>query len=477
MNGYLSIPAALIAAALAGVWFMRNERRGTPERTVLFFLAYLITEAALYESQSRIPAGLIHPGLGADPNPGDDLIETAFSFRLLDILIPLALWARLLGSRGRGGAAIPAFAWAGFLAWLGLAGVQGLVLGSDRNLLLFEGKALVYLGLLFVVLGADLRVMVTSRAFERLVLSAAAVAVLLTGAHAAGVEINQTIPILPLDRFGVVGTDAASIFGAMAIVTLVLAATRDEGRLAMLGATAAFMAPALIAQQRAALLGLGVSIVFVLALSLLAPERVRVTPAEGSVLIVGLVFVVGTLALVGAGVQGKPFSLPFISSVEQTFARGDKALSAESRVNQWNAAPLVIDDRPWTGWGLGKTYLYYDPGPKGFIRTNLTHNIGLDLLLRTGLIGLGLFAAALLASIAVGVRMWRKATDPFVAALALASSAIVLALISKGMVESLFEKYRLAALLGLVVGIGLTTLSRELVRERTPAELGEGTLT
>lgn len=470
MNGYLSIAAALGAAAIAGVWFLRNEKRGTPEKSVLFFLVFLVVEAALYESQSRIPAGLVHPGLGADPNPTDDLIETAFSFRLLDILIPLALWARLLGRRGRGGAAFPTLAWVGFLGWLGLAGLQGFFLSNQSDLLLFEGKALLYLGLLFVVLGADLRVMASSRAFERLVFAAAAVAVLLTGAHAAGVEMNLDIPILPLDRFGVVGTDAASIFGAMAVITLVLSVTRSSNRLPMLGATVAFIAPALVAQQRAALLGLGVSILFVCALALFSPHRLRVTPAEGAVLGLGLVFVVGTLALVGAGVQGKPFTLPFVSSVEQTFARGDKALSAESRVNQWKAAPHVIAERPWTGWGLGRTYLYYDPGPKGFIETNLTHNIGLDLLLRTGVIGLGLFTAALLVSVWVGVRVWRKASDPVLAALALASAAIILAMVSKGLVESLFEKYRLAALLGLVVGIGLATLSRELARRREPTE-------
>ena len=470
MNGYLSILAALVATAILGVWFIRNERRRTPEKTVLFFLAFLIIEAVVYESQSRIPAGLVHPGLGADPNPGDDLIETAFSFRLLDILIPVALGARLLGARSRGGSALPTFAWVGFLAWLGLAAMQGFLLGNSLDLLLFEGKALVYLGLLFVVLGADLRVMVSSLAFERLLLGAAAAAVLITGINAAGVELDLPIPIFPLDRFGVVGTDAASIFGALAVITLVLAATRESGRLPLLGATAAFMAPALIAQQRAALLGLGVSIVFVCALALAAPQRIRVTAAEGGLLVLALVFVVGTLALVGAGVQGKPFTLPFVSSVEQTFARGDKALSAESRVNQWNAAPDVIADRPWTGWGLGKTYLFYDPGPKDFIRTNLTHNIGLDLLLRTGVIGLGLFSVAFLVSLGVGIRVWRRARDPLVAALALASSAIVIALVSKGMVESLFEKYRLAALFGLVVGIGLTALSRDLVRQRQPRE-------
>ncbi|MGI9659139.1 MAG: O-antigen ligase family protein [Gaiellaceae bacterium] len=466
MNGYLSILAALVAIVILGIWFVRNERRRTPEKTVLFFLAFLIAEAVIYKSQSRIPAGLVHPVLGGDPNPGDDLIETAFSFRLLDILIPVALGARLLGSRGRGGSALPTFAWLGFLAWLGLAAIQGMLLGNSLDLLLFEGKALVYLGLLFVVLGADLRVMVMSRAFERLLLGAAAAAVLMTGANAAGIEFDLPIPIIPLDRFGVVGTDAASIFGALAVVTLVLAATRESGRLPLLGATVAFMAPALIAQQRAALLGLGVSIAFVCLLALAAPQRIRVTAAEGGLLVLALAFVVGTLALVGAGVQNKPFALPFVSSVEQTFGRGDKALSAESRVNQWNAAPLVIADRPWTGWGLGKTYLFYDPGPRDFVRTNLTHNIGLDLLLRTGVIGLGLFGAAFFASLAVGIRVWRRASDPLVAALALASAAIVAALISKGMVESLFEKYRLAAFLGLIVGIGLTTLSRELVRKR-----------
>lgn len=465
MSGYVSVVAALIVAALLGHWFIRNERKGVPEKTILFFLGFLILEAAIYQSQTRIPAGLIHPGFGVDPNPKDDLIETAFSFRLLDILIPLALWARLLGQRRRGGAALPTLAWAALLAWVSLAAVQGFILGNQTDLLLFEAKTVVYLGLLFVVLGADLGKMVSSRAFQRLLVAAAAVAVIVTATDAAGVEADLEIPLFPFSSFGLVGADAASIFGALGLVTLALAVTRASNRIPLLAMTAALMAPALIAQQRAALLGLGVSVILFCLFILLAPHRLKVTFAEGAVLLVGLVFVVGAVALVGAGVQGKPFAIPFVSSVEQSFARGDKALSAESRVNQWKAAPDVIAQRPWVGSGLGTTYLFYDPGPKDFIRSNLTHNVGLDLLIRTGIVGLALFSAALAALLWIGVRVWRTASDPVLAALAMAGAVIVSGLVAKGMVESLFEKYRLAAFMGLMVGIGLATLSRQLVRK------------
>ena len=136
MNGYLSILSALLAAGVAGVWFMRNERARKPERTVLFFLVFLIVEAALYESQSRIPAGLIHPGLGADPNPGDDLIETSFSFRLLDILIPpCSLGAPAQPVVNRGGAALPTFAWVGFLRLAGTCRCsRGSALGEPAEI-------------------------------------------------------------------------------------------------------------------------------------------------------------------------------------------------------------------------------------------------------------------------------------------------------------------------------------------------------
>ena len=93
------------------------------------------------------------------------------------------------------------------------------------------------------------------------------------------------------------------------------------------------------------------------------------------------------------------------------------------------------------------------------LRTDLTHNIILDLfLMRTGLIGLILFVSALGVSLYEGIQVWRRHPDRFVAVLALGLVAVILGLVSKGMVESIFEKYRLACLLGLMLGMLRSTV-------------------
>jgi O-antigen ligase len=108
---------------------------------------------------------------------------------------------------------------------------------------------------------------------------------------------------------------------------------------------------------------------------------------------------------------------------------------------------------PILGYGLGETYTYFEPGPNLYVQTDLTENIGLDLWLRTGLIGLGLFVVALVVSLVNGLSAWRLHPDRMVAVLALGLVAAVVGLIAKGQVESIFENYRLATLLGLTLGM------------------------
>jgi O-antigen ligase len=86
-------------------------------------------------------------------------------------------------------------------------------------------------------------------------------------------------------------------------------------------------------------------------------------------------------------------------------------------------------------------------------QSKLTHNILLDLALRTGVVGLILFVVAVALTFRDGVRTWLRQSDDRIAALALACTAALAALLAKGMVESLFEKYRLAVFLGLLVGV------------------------
>ena len=117
----------------------------------------------------------------------------------------------------------------------------------------------------------------------------------------------------------------------------------------------------------------------------------------------------------------------------------------------------LIADRPVLGWGLGKTYYYFEPGSMEFFKLDITHNVGLDILLRTGAVGFLLFLAALATSIFGALRTWYRSQEELIAALALGVTAAVLGLIGKGMAESILEKYRIAVVLGLFLGILLST--------------------
>ena len=86
----------------------------------------------------------------------------------------------------------------------------------------------------------------------------------------------------------------------------------------------------------------------------------------------------------------------------------------------------------------------------------MTHNIFGDLLLRSGAVGLVLFLLAFaMTSTAAARRWWSQRSDPM-AAFALGVGAAVAGLVGKAMAESLFEKYRLAAALGLGIGVMLS---------------------
>ena len=161
--------------------------------------------------------------------------------------------------------------------------------------------------------------------------------------------------------------------------------------------------------------------------------------------------------------------IPFSHSLTKALTGGEKKLSAQDRVNQFDAARALIAQRPITGWGLGKTITYYEVGFRQFIVTYITHNIAIDLLLRTGAVGLALFVLALCASLAQGIGVWRNATDPLVAAVALASVAILAGWVAHGMVESLFEHVQLAPLFATMLGLAQAAASQQRESARAAA--------
>ena len=175
----------------------------------------------------------------------------------------------------------------------------------------------------------------------------------------------------------------------------------------------------------------------------------------------------------------------FINGVVEVEADDSVQPRTELRAHEWReeterARPHqpvprsahVDRSTPHDRLGLGKTITYYEVGFKEYVVTYLTHNIFIDLLLRTGAVGLLLFLCAVIGSFAQGFTALRHATDPMVAATALAAVTIMSGWLAHGLVESLFEHVQLAPLFGVTIGLAQAAVSQ--LRDR--AEVYEQTL-
>jgi O-antigen ligase len=456
--------AALFAGALFA-WFLSLERAGRSVIVVLTILGLVVIETVLYSSQNAIPSGLFHPS-GGD-----------FSLRLLDVVIPLALAARVAG-RGIGRRMDATwFWWAVFVIWLMVAGVMGVLAGNDRELLAYEAKAIMYLGVFVLAAGVRPEEYLEHRRLDRFLYGASLLAAITIVMDRGELRLHIDNPVLPLDNAGTLAADAGTVLGSLGVVALALAVCRTERRLGLLFASAPLLYAAAISDQRAAVLGVGVAMGMLVILCALRPQRVKATPTEvGLVLLV----VVGLFMLppfVNA-VAGEPeVRAPLVTTIERTFGGEGNQLSAESRVDQWRTARIIIAERPFLGSGLGATYSFWDPGPETFIETNLTHEIYLDLWLRTGIIGLVFFVIASLLTIRGGVRTWWRGADIDVASFAAGMTAVFVGLLGKGLVESLFEKYRLATFMGLVIGMVCSAIpAHARLRAREPVVEGSQAL-
>ena len=446
--GFAAVAAISLFWCLVGL-----ERAGNSSTTVLVVLWVLVLDAALYSDPNEVPVGLFHPGVGADPDPTDEILESAISFRLVDLFIPIAIGARLYARGLPERIRIASLYLLAFLAWLACAGVIGSINGNASGLIAFELKAILYLGLFGLVASMSVRSFVDGRGLLWLLYGAAAFATTLIFMDGFGYVVRLDIPLLPVPRFGDLGADAAGIFVSLGLIALALALVRETGRLRLLAAAGPLLLSPAASGQRAVILTLIVSLTTFAVVAFATRRPLRATPTEfallGAVVIsLAAVPAVGSLALGSSDAR-----LPFEQEVQETFTSRGKQQSAQSRLNQWKKARELIEERPVTGWGLGKTYEHYDAGHLEFFETNYTHNVATDLLMRTGAIGLVLFVLAIVLSFVDGLRAWRRQTDDLAAVLGLASAAIIAGLLARGMVESLFEKYRLAALLGVVLGI------------------------
>jgi hypothetical protein len=455
MNGPLSIGLALVVSILLLAWFTGAERQG--RATSLFFiLGLLVAETALYGNQSDVPTGLLHPG------------TQPLTFRFVDAVIAVALIARLIARGMPKRIGLAPMLWVGFLILLAGGGIVGAFEGNSIDLVTFEGKAVLYIGVMAVAAGVPARTLFAERGLTRVLYTSAAVATVLCFTDLTGFRFNVFIPGIGHARVGGIDGDTATILVSLGIIAIVLGACSEKGRLGMLLASGPLLVTPFLSLQRAAMVTFGVGLFVVVLLAPMGWKRLRTTPTEVALATLVIIGVFLSATLLSAAARGRPAQVPLASKLSVALYSPGKQLSAQDRINQLVAVRPLLAEKPLLGWGLGKTYVYWEPGYQRFILVDITHNVLTDVILRMGIVGLLFLLAATTLSLKDGVAAWRRHRNDLAAALAFACTAVVMGLLAKGLVESIFEKYRIATLLGLTLGMirALATSAEEAAPEQ-----------
>lgn len=432
-------PVALFA-------LVRLEERKRPDVAVMIVLGLVLVEALIYPTQNGVPGGLFHPSLAGR------------ALRLPEVIIPVALVARVVvrGLPDRLGAT--AMAWLAFSVWLGLGLPIGVIMGNAFDQAFFQAKAVIYLGGGFaLVAGVPIERLAHSPVTRRLLLGLGAI----VGASAPFALANRTLsidlPLIPGATLGRISPDASTIFAVIAMVALLLEGARRRRSLVAGAAAVPLLLSPLVATQRAAVLGL-VASALVLLVALFGPtwrRRIRSTPTEAVLLLCIVLFPVLTIVAARAALSTSPDNeiVPLAGVVNDTFLTTRKAQSAQTRENLWSEGLARAREYPLTGLGLGSTYSV-ETAAEGddLLVGGGFHNVVIDLLVRRGLVGVALFVVAVGLTLRDALAIWRHHLDRRVAVFCGACGAAIAGLLAKSMVESLFEKFRLATLLGLLIG-------------------------
>ena len=440
--------------------FRRLERRDRGVVVVLAVLGVAVADAVLYaDTTASAQRSIFHP----------DFLGQ--SFRLTQLVVPLALAARLSvqGWPRRIDASAPL--WLAFFLWVGVCTAAGLLEGHDAGRALRQTAIIVHVGG-GMALAASVPVWdyVTGSAVPRFIQGCAVAASALFAWDTWGVPMAITaIPDLPLLEFGRYGADAATLFSSIGVLGLVLAVSRPKNsphRVALLVSSIVLLLSHVASAQRAARLGLYVILILLLLVCCTptARRRIRVRASQvamvAAAVLAAFLAVIFTTTLLAASQapQPGPYDSGEGEGAGPALGATTRQGSIQSRYNQWEIARKEIAEAPFLGHGLGVEISYYEVAEQGVVTSDITHNIVLDLVLRTGIVGLVLAASGVVVVWWRGILTWRWHPDNRVAAWAIAAVTLSAGLLAKGLVESIFEKHRLALLLGVVMGLAISAV-------------------
>jgi O-antigen ligase len=430
--GVLGLYAALGVCAC----FVRLERRGRPEVAVGIVVGALLAQTLFYASEHGVPAGLLRPG----------------PLRLGELLLVAAVAARIWTRWTPVTVSTSGLAWSAFLVWYATTAVVGIEAGNANPDVMYHAKLVLHLGGGYLLAsGVPVRRLVDPRSLRWWLVGFAAMAVVQGVLTLSGG--GTLFPGGPKE----LGADGASMHLALGILFLALEATRRRPRLWVVGAMTVTLAAPLFVSQRATVVHFAASAV---ALGLaLSGGRVRdrftVKPVQLGLLLLALV-VLGLAAWLPGLREGESTPAVFIEAVDDTFGGVGNQQSADARVLKWDEAREAYEEHPIIGSGLGAAFTSFRPGIDGvgvYARSNVFDNSYLDLLVRTGLLGVALFLIAMILSLRDAWLVWTRHPDPVVAILGLAVFAFFAGMLAKGVVESVLDKAVLSTLFGIAAGV------------------------
>ena len=436
----LAVIVVLGVAALVG--FVVLEERGRPDVAVYTAVVVTVLDALFFPSQGSVPYGLFRPVVG-----GQDL-------RLVDLVIAAGLVARLVVRGLPRRVTADGLAWTLFMAWYAFAGVVGFAHRQPTDLVLFQAKTVLETGgMIVLVAGVPMARLTARTVLDRLGTIGGVVAGIALALAVTGVSID--LPLPPGAQLGEIKPDAATLLFSLGMIVLVTGACRDDrNRLALLGG-AVMAATPLVADQRAAIAG-ALPVVALVAFAMGGRTWRRRPGVRGGAivpLLAVLLLPLGIAAAVAATDGAGTAELPLAARLSDTFGSEQKQQSADVRRELVDDGLRLVEQRPLLGHGLGQPVELLDQAENQHILIGDFHNIALDLAVRTGLVGLGLFALAVALSCQSALGGWRRIVDDTAAALVLAAGTVLAGLVVKGLFETIFQKFRLAVLLGLLIGV------------------------
>jgi O-antigen ligase len=274
----------------------------------------------------------------------------------------------------------------------------------------------------------------------------------------AHISVNTTLPLLPLQEFGQVGAETAALFLAIVTMCFLVRLAAGPVKFRHVLALIPVIGSVFLADQRAVIVNLAAVVLVVVVGMMVGPRpgvarKLFAAPGQVFLIFLAVAAIVIAIVVVPAAVERRPAQIPLASNFQSLFHSGGKAESAQDRLNLFAEAGSLIPHHLFIGYGLGVEFPYYETGTRSVQTIAYAHNLVLDLWLRLGLIGLGIFAAALAVSVKGGLRVWRRGRDRQTAVLALGLVAVVAGLFATGLLEPLLDEYRFTVLLG--VGLGM----------------------